>query len=509
MQKRDRFLNVRPAVIACLSLACGIFCAYRSFLHGNFINLIAYILCAVLIGSIAFVKGDFKKRFIVFVSIISVFFFVGNLISNIAINKSERLPYHEEKGEFVGRIYEIASYEYGYLIYFDDCEFEDKRLNSKATGFIFNSEINHYIDVGVRIKFNAKIINRVKDGKNDAEIFSGVYYELEDIDKIEIIDFEADFFEIAYLNSRAFLKKHLSKDASGIAIALLLGDTSAFNKYKLENYRVAGIAHIFAVSGLHVGLMVGIFTFLCKVFKVKRKFKPFFVLIPAFVYCGLCGFRPSAVRAFVMASVTILADHFGFKKDNLSSSSIAGIVLLLVNPFNLMDYGFKLSFMAVTSIFLLKPLLTRHAKAVSWLGEPLSLSLSAQIGTLPILTKMSGYTSIIAIFSNLIFVPVTSFLYIFTFVSFAVGAVCSLFSLNANVIMKLSDILITSVDLLISKINFSAFAVPTSLGYLSVVWYLAMACMSDYFNLNKVQKIFLGVISVVITFGGTWFLALI
>ena len=89
-------------------------------------------------------------------------------------------------------------------------------------------------------------------------------------DKIEIIDFEADFFEIAYLNSRAFLKKHLSKDASGIAIALLLGDTSAFNKYKLEHYRVAGIAHIFAVSGLHVGLMGGIFTLLGVAWTIKK-----------------------------------------------------------------------------------------------------------------------------------------------------------------------------------------------------------------------------------------------
>lgn len=509
MQKKEGLVNVRPAVIACLSLTCGIFCAYRSFLHGNFINLIAYLLCAGAITCSCFVKGDFKKRFIITVSIISVFFFIGNCLSNIAINKSNKLPYHQQNGQFTGRIYEIASYEQGYLVYFDECEFEDKDLNSKARGFIFEGEISHYIDIGARVGFEAKIVNRVKENKDEAEAFSGVYYELEEIEKVQIIDFEADFFEIAYLNSRAFLKKHLSKDASGIALALLLGDTTAFNKYKLENYRMAGIAHIFAVSGLHVGLMVGIFTYASKLLKIKRKFKPFFILIPAFIYCGLCGFRPSALRAFIMASVTILADTFGFKKDNLSSCAIAGIALLLINPFNLMDYGFKLSFMAVSSIFLLQPLFTRHAKSLKWFGEPLSLSLSAQIGTLPILTRMSGYTSIIAIFSNLIFVPVTSFIYTFTFISFVIGAVCSLFSLNASFIMKASDLLISSVDLLISKIDFSIFAIPTSLGTLSVIWYLAMACMSDYVNLTTKQKLILGGLSVLLIFGGSYLLSLI
>ena len=509
MQKKEKIINVRPAFVACLSLVCGIFCAYRSFLHTPFINLIAYILCALFIGSLCFFKGDLRKRLAVIVCIASVFFFIGNVSSNYCINKAKNLPYHEQYGQFSGRIYEITSYESGYLIYFDECEIEGKKLHSKAVLFLYDDEVEHYIDVGAKIAFNAKINNRVKSGSKEGEVFGGVYYELEDASKVQIIDFQADFFEIVYLNARTFLKQNLSKEGAGIALALLLGDTSMFNKFKLDNYRMAGIAHIFAVSGLHVGLMVGIFTYLAKCLKIKRKLRPLFILIPAFIYCGVCGFRPSSLRAFIMATVAIFSNYFGFKKDNLSSCSIAGIILLLINPFNLMDYGFKLSFMAVTSIFLLKPLLTRQSRGLKWFGEPLSLSLSAQIGTLPILTQMSGYTSIIAIFTNLIFVPVTAFLHTFIFVCFILSAITSSFIAGAVKIMNVCDLLISSVDLLISNIDFSLFAIPTTLGGFSVIWYIAMFAVSDYLNLSSKQKLILCITSVVCVFGGSLLVSLI
>lgn len=509
MQKSEKIINVRPAFVACLSLVCGIFCAYRSFLHTYFINLAAYALCALLIASLCFIKGDFKKRLAVIISIVCIFFFIGNIFSGLAINKAKKLPYHEQYAQFSGRIYEMSSYEGGYLIYFDSCEMEGKKLNSKAVLFLYDSEVNHYIDIGARLTFNTQIINRVKNGETDADIFSGVYYKLSDASKVQIIDFDADFFEIIYLNSRAFVKQNLSKDGASIALALLLGDASAFNKYKLENYRMAGIAHIFAVSGLHVGLMVGIFTYLAKLFKIKRRLHPLFILIPAFIYCGVCGFRPSSLRAFIMAAVAIFADYFGFKKDNLSSCSIAGIILLLINPFNLMDYGFKLSFMAVTSIFLLKPLLTRQAKGLKWFGEPISLSLSAQIGTLPILTQMSGYTSIIAIFTNLVFVPVAAFLHTLIFIFFIISALGSIVFIGASKLMSVCDLIISSVDLLIASIDFSRFAIPASLGAFSVIWYITIACVSDYLNLSAKQKLILCITSIVCVFGGSWLVSII
>jgi hypothetical protein len=134
----------------------------------------------------------------------------------------------------------------------------------------------------------------------------------------------------------------------------------------------------------------------------------------------------------------------------------------------------------------------------------MSLSLSAQIGTLPILTRMSGYTSIIAIFTNLIFVPVTAFLYTLTLICFIISSIASTLFSGAGSIMGISDLLITSVDLLISKIDFSLFTIPTSLGGFSVIWYIAIGCLSDYFNLSACQKTIILIASLVAVFGGNW-----
>lgn len=87
----------------------------------------------------------------------------------------------------------------------------------------------------------------------------------------------------------------------------------------LENFRNGGVAHIFAVSGLHIGFLAGVVFFLLRSCRVRGVPK---VLISAAVlvfYAGICGFSPSSLRAAVMASVLAAAKETGMKYDGLSS----------------------------------------------------------------------------------------------------------------------------------------------------------------------------------------------
>ncbi len=499
--KEEKFLNIRPAVLACVALVCGIACAYRSFLHTSLIALLAFCLIVLSFLIILAIPKDKKKGVFILLCIILISFSCGFFNAHIRIQKAKNLPFHDQRGQYVGRVYDKHSYEHGFLLYLDNMTFCDYNLQGKSVTFVFNSQAVSHLDIGAVISCDALIVNRAKNEEIEGEIFAGIYYNLNEVENIEIIDLSADFFEMGYIKARAFLKKNMSHDASSVALAITLGDTSGFSKYQLDNYRYAGVAHVFAVSGLHVGVMIGCVTFLCSKLKIRRKFRPFFILIPAFIYCGFCGFRPSSMRAFLMAGMTILSNYVGFKKDNLSSCAIAGFILLLINPFNLYDYGFKLSFVAVSSIFALSPLFIRNTQKLKYFNEPLALSLSAGLGTFPILTQMSGYTSVISLLTNLFFVPVSVVLYVSTLLIFVISALASLIFSGAGVLMKAPELLITAVDFLISKIDFSIFAIPVKIGYLSALWYFGLACLSDYINLKPKNKaiIFASVIVAVLS----------
>ena len=509
-ERNEKFLNLRPLVICAIFMVAGILCAYYSFLHGYYILVISLISIALAFVSLFLVKEQKTKKFLLLLLCLAfIFFSLGTFLTQIKIQKVKNSPYEENSGNFIGTIYSINYYDSGASITFKNCTFNGVSIPGKANAFVYKSELFGRTDVGVKVSFTCDLVNSFKEGDKSIKVISGEIYNLYSVANISIIDFDADFFELGYFKARSFLRQTLSQGASAVAIALTLGDTSYFPVYKLNNYRFAGIAHVFAVSGLHMGVMVSAFTFLARALKVKRKFRPFIILIPALIYCGICGFRPSSLRAFVMATVTILAEYIGFKRDNLSTLALAGIVVLAVNPFGIFDYGFRLSFVAVGSIFALSPLFLRQSKGLKGFASPISISLSAQIGTTPLLTRMSGYTSIISLFTNIIFVPVSVFLYLLTLSCLAISAIFSLITDYAKLIMKAPDLFITAVDNLLGKIDFSIMAMPLSIGYLSVVWYIAMACVSDYLNFKPKHKLIIATVSVLCVFLGTYLMGVI
>ena len=503
MKERDeKFINLRPIVLSAIAFVGGIFCVYRSFLHGNWVTLIFAILLSFLLLLTTFIKTSVKKKTALWLCFIFFFFSLGYLLADYKIQQAKNAPYNGYENTFTGRIYKINQTSYGTFVYLDGLSLQDENMKSEAKLFIPNNMMPSKIDLGAVIKCEAKIVNRILNDDISNEVFLGVHYELANLQNISVIDFEADFYELVYLKARTFIKQNLSDEGRGIALALILGDTSYITTSNLENYRFAGIAHVFAISGLHMGIVVSIFTYLAKKLKTKRIITPFIILIPAFIYCGVCGFRPSTLRAFIMSAVTVIANFCGFKKDNLSSSALAGLLILIISPFYLFDYGFKLSFLAVSAIFALCPLFIRHSEPLKIVGEPLSVSLSAQLGTLPVLCKMSGYTSIISIFTNLIFVPVAVVIYVFTFICFCFSALVSSFISGATVIMQAPDFLITVFNFLTAKIDFSIFAIPTDFGIFSIVWYVWLACISDLTNFTARQKILITVFSLIAVFGG-------
>jgi len=134
--------------------------------------------------------------------------------------------------------------------------------------------------------------------------------------------------------------------------ALLLGYRQALPPELYRQFARSGLLHIFAISGLHVGIVAIMLVAALKVFGITRN-RWGFLLIPAlFIYVLSTGLRPSAFRAFVMTAVYFSAPLFRRKPDSPLALAFAALLLLVLNPVQVREAGFLLSFTVVTGLVL-------------------------------------------------------------------------------------------------------------------------------------------------------------
>lgn len=177
----------------------------------------------------------------------------------------------------------------------------------------------------------------------------------------------------------------------GVLAALILGDTSDMDPELMTSYAAAGVVHVLAVSGLHVGLVYMLLTpIFLRVFGRARArwWRTLLPIALLWLYSGLSGGSPSVLRAAVMFSGFIVADNFGKHNNIYNTLASSAFVLLVVKPAMLFDLGFQLSYLAVAGIVILqKPLSQVIHVPNKWLDKVWTMSavsVAAQISTLPL-----------------------------------------------------------------------------------------------------------------------------
>ena len=136
---------------------------------------------------------------------------------------------------------------------------------------------------------------------------------------------------------------------------MFLGLRNELSPDILDGFRNSGSIHILAVSGLHVGLIATVCFFGFSLLRLPRKATDLLTIAVVVLYACLVGFRPSVFRASLMAVIYLIARLIDRDKDLFNVLALAALVLLLINPVQLWDIGFQLSFAAVASIVYLAP----------------------------------------------------------------------------------------------------------------------------------------------------------
>jgi len=201
-------------------------------------------------------------------------------------------------------------------------------------------------------------------------------------------------------------------DAYAVVAAMALGDKSALTQELKDVYSVTGASHILALSGLHMGI---IYTLL-SLFVFSRRWQmlsQIIIMLSIWGFVFLVGMSTSVMRSAVMLSVYALLSLGHRDRMSVNTLAFTAIVMLMVNPMSLFDDGFQMSYMAVFSILLFVPLmegifsaeyLMSH-RVVRWLWGMVTVSLSAQIGTAPLITYYFGRFSCYFLPTNFIVIP--------------------------------------------------------------------------------------------------------
>ncbi len=253
-----------------------------------------------------------------------------------------------------------------------------------------------------------------------------------------------------------------NKRTSALLKGLLLADRSEIDYRTKESFINSGVIHVLAVSGLHVGFIVIIFMFLFSRMPIYPR--TLLTILGLIAFLLLTGSTASVFRATIMVVVMLLIYLSNRTYNSVNALAIAALILLLLDPTQLFNPGFQLSFSAVLSILLVYPILSRKITTQKkWLRYILffsAVSFSAQLGTLPFTLIYFQKLSIISLAANLIVIPIIGIIVGLGVLTIAVSSITTTFALFfASANMLTTDILLAVVDFAGNQ-QFSYLVIP-------------------------------------------------
>lgn len=217
----------------------------------------------------------------------------------------------------------------------------------------------------------------------------------------------------------AFQRYIRDPEAAAVASTLILGYRADLSKELLSAYSKTGVMHVLSVSGMHVALVLFILNKLlwfAERNKAFRVFKALFVILLIWYYSLLTGFSSSVCRAALMITILIAGNCLGRKINPYNLLAASMVLLLLCDPFFILDTGFQLSYLAVFGLVFFYPLIYQlwyvKNRLIDKIWGSIAVSAAAQLATLPLSLYYFHQFPVWFLFSNLfILLPVMLIMY--------------------------------------------------------------------------------------------------
>jgi competence protein ComEC len=316
-------------------------------------------------------------------------------------------------------------------------------------------------------EFNYKAYLRIHDIHQQAFVRSGNWKKTGN-DANPFLEF---IYNTRNRCNRLIENSGMSPENAGVAKALIIGDKEWIEDELMLSYAASGTLHALAVSGLHVGIVMLILSFIFSPVKRLKKGKIIFLVIALsgiWFYSIITGLSPSVLRAAVMFSFVIIGSEMQRDNSIYQSLLVSALLLILIDPHIIFKIGFLLSYLAVFGIVFLHPkifaLLHFNHFIVHKTWEITSVSIAAQIATFPLGIYCFQQFPNFFLIANLVVIPLSFFI-----------LVVGLAYLVTATIPLLGDALLWLMDCSITILNISVRWVeelPGSVLYgITIQWY--------------------------------------
>lgn len=281
----------------------------------------------------------------------------------------------------------------------------------------------------------------------------------------------------------------LPQKEAGILKAMITGNKDDIDEITRDLYNKAGIAHIIAISGLHVSVIsVLLFYLLDKVLKNKRLCS-FITILFLFCYMIFTGCSPSTVRAVIMTSTMLFGTILFREGEKYNTIALAALILLLYQPLYLWDIGFQLSFIAVIGIFMGSTIIKKYKKIKNKALDIMVLSAIVCFSSFPIAAYHFYYVPLGGILANVVVVPLMGIVVGFGMIAGLAGLIsthlATFFVGIVFILLKLYEF----VCILIAKLSFLYVHIGRPPLLFIFLFYITFLCIYFYHQSNLFKYI--------------------
>ena len=492
-----KLVNVRVPLFLAVAFILGIYSCYEWYFGNFYFGLAVALLLVVLIVFFAIKRYGARKIAIAML----IFAILGFGIVRIAFYRMEKREVCQSSVTISGRVCDLnrnRSDKNG-IYYLEDCTLSTgEKLSGRVQLRIYSVELQ----TGDTVTADGTLSSTysVKSTVESYLIRNNINYQLTNV---EIVSQQSGKLKLDE-NIRKYIydvTHDYMLQNGDIMYALLTGDRGGLSDTVEYMFSRAGILHLLAVSGLHVGFIVAIICFALKRLRLHPLLECGIVVVPLLLYAYICAFTPSVMRAIVMVACSYIAKACFGKYDMLSSISWAALVILLVKPLYLFDVGFQLSFLSVYGIATMYAPIDRRLnkrkinKIIRRILNSVLLSLSCVAATVFTVAINFGEVPVFSALINIIAIPLVSVA--FTFGIF--GLIPSVFHyllLAADYVLR---VVVTCAQSL-AQLSF-ATVVISAVAISTVILVVVLFVFGGFVNFNKLGKrIFYPICAVLLVF---------
>lgn len=337
-----------------------------------------------------------------------------------------------------------------------------------------------------------------------------VQYEIIANNKINII---SNIINYVQNNIKENMSNILDEEQGALCIGILIGDRENISDITEDNFKKSNLTHMLAVSGSHITYIIVALTTLLS--KTNRKFSLIITIIFLLFFTVLTGFTASVLRASIMGILTLLASILHRKSDTINNLGISSIIILLYNPYLLVDAGFLLSYAGTIGIIFFSKKISNGTsiivnkinpnllnieqnnnskilfvksiieKIILYVISSLSVTISANIVIIPIMAYMFSTISFTFWISNILAGSIMEVVTIFGFITYLISIVFPMLAEFLGIALNLFLTILLKIAEISSIIPGASIYIKTPSLIMCVMYYLVIFIL---FNLKPIRQ---------------------